>query len=247
MGERESTWPKGKRAAVSLTFDDARLTQPDVGHAILDEYGVKGTFYVTPEHVLKRLDAWKAAVAAGHEIGNHTISHPCSGNFPWARNNALEDYTLERMEDELLGANAEIEKMLGIVPTTFAYPCGQTFVGRGENLRSYVPLVAKHFRVGRHAFSEIANDPSVCDLAQVTSIDLDRRRPDEALRTIETAAAEGRWLVLFAHEVASEGRQAVPLETLEAVCRYCTQPDHGIWIDTVANVGDYVRRMRTDA
>src|SRR5215467_12927366 len=62
-------WPAGKKAAISLTFDDARLSQVDVGTALLDKYGVKATFFVVPSGVEQRLDGWKKAVANGHEIG----------------------------------------------------------------------------------------------------------------------------------------------------------------------------------
>jgi hypothetical protein len=47
--------------------------------------------------------------------------------------------------DELLAANETLEELLGVRPRTFAYPCGQRFVGAGENTRSYVPVVARHF------------------------------------------------------------------------------------------------------
>src|SRR3954452_21298944 len=41
-------WPTG-RAAVSLSFDDARTSQVDEGLAALKKMGVKVTFFVTPE------------------------------------------------------------------------------------------------------------------------------------------------------------------------------------------------------
>jgi peptidoglycan/xylan/chitin deacetylase (PgdA/CDA1 family) len=124
-------WPNGKRAAVSLSFDDARVSQIDTGLALLDRQHVKATFFVQTENIRKRLDGWKKAVADGHEIGNHSKTHPCTANYSFSRANALEDYTLEMMAAQLDGANAEIESLLGVKPRTFAYPCGQKFVGRG--------------------------------------------------------------------------------------------------------------------
>src|SRR5437016_1452750 len=97
------TWPGGARAAVSLSFDDARPSQAERGIPLLDRLGMRATFFVSPERVLDPAP-WKRAAQAGHEIGNHSMTHPCSGNFPWSRDNALEDYTLERMEKELLDA-----------------------------------------------------------------------------------------------------------------------------------------------
>ena len=104
------SWPNGKQIAVSLTFDDARKSQVDVGTALLNEYDVKATFYLVPGQVKERLEGWRSATASGHEMGNHSLFHPCSGNFPWARKKAIEDYTLDKMKKELLEANqASIE------------------------------------------------------------------------------------------------------------------------------------------
>ena len=80
------TWPDGKKAAVSLSFDDARLSQVDTGIPVLDEFEVKATFYLSVEAMRERLDGWKKAAANGHEIGNHSMTHPCSGNFAWVPN-----------------------------------------------------------------------------------------------------------------------------------------------------------------
>src|SRR5262245_30961551 len=82
-------WPHGARAALSLTFDDARESQLDVGVPLLAKHEARVTFYLTANALRGRGDAWKRAAASGHELGNHTLVHPCSGNFPWARARAL--------------------------------------------------------------------------------------------------------------------------------------------------------------
>lgn len=240
-------WPEGKRAAVSLTFDDARVSQVEQGVPILDAYGVKATFYVSPSGVERRLAAWKEAAANGHEMGNHTLRHPCSGNFTWSRHKALEDYTLEQMGRELDEASSAIERLLGVRATTFAYTCGQTFVGRGVNTRSYVPVVAERFIVGRGAYDEAANDPAYCDLAQATGIELDGLDFEQARRLIERAAEEGRWLIFFGHDVGEPGRQTVTAATLEALCRYGNDPANRIWIDTVDAIGTYIVKQRAES
>ena len=53
-------WPNGKRAAVSLSFDDARSTQLDQGLPILNACGVKATFYVSFPPFERRIDEWRA-------------------------------------------------------------------------------------------------------------------------------------------------------------------------------------------
>jgi peptidoglycan-N-acetylglucosamine deacetylase len=237
-------WPEGKRAVVSLTFDDARLSQADVGIPLLDSYGIKATFYVSPQPLKERLPLWKQAVANGHEIGNHSLRHPCTGNFAFAREKALEDYTLRQMEQELEAANATIESALGVRPATFAYPCGQKFVGRGRHLKSYVPLVAAMFSAGRGWMDESTNDPAFCDPAQLLGMELDGLDFAQAKKIIDTAIENGAWLVFAGHEIGAGGRQTTRTDTLKAICEYARDPDNGIWIDTVENVARYVRNVR---
>jgi peptidoglycan/xylan/chitin deacetylase (PgdA/CDA1 family) len=237
-------WPQGKRAAVSLTFDDARASQLDVGVPLLDAYGFKATFYVSIEPLSKRVDSWKKVAAEGHEIGNHSMRHPCTGNFTWSRQKALEDYTLEQMAAELDQANREIERLLGVRPTTYAYPCGQKYVGRGEDTRSYVPVVAQRFAAGRGWRDEGANDPAFCDPAQLMTIELDSLTFEQLKALIEDAAGKGFWLVFCGHEIGSGGRQTVLVDTLRAFCEYAEKPANGLWVDTVANVARYVRDQR---
>jgi peptidoglycan/xylan/chitin deacetylase (PgdA/CDA1 family) len=239
------TWPEGRRAAVSLTFDDARLSQIDQGIGWLDAFGVRATFYASFAPLQQRTDLWRQAIARGHEVGNHTVNHPCSCNFGWGTPNVLEEYTLERMERELLEASDRLEELVGVRPRSFAYPCGQKYVGRGEQVRSYVPLIARHFVAGRGFRDESCNEPACCDLAQLFGVDYDRMSFAEALPWLEATARRGGWLVFVAHDMGTnEDRQGISRTALEETCRYLTDPANGFWVDTVAAIGAYVRQAR---
>ncbi len=239
-------WPDGKRAAISLSFDDARPSQVDAGLPVLDRYGVKATFYVTPSRLKERLPAWKRAAAGGHEIGNHTLTHPCTGNFEWSRNNALESFGPEQIKREILEANQAIRDQLGVTPRTFAYPCGQKFVGRGTSLSSYVPLVAELFLAGRGWLDEASNDPLFCDLAQTLAVEADNHDFEQIRPLIEQAVRQGRWLILAGHDIGVDDKpQTTRVSLIESVCKYARDPDHGIWIDTVAKVATYVAGLRS--
>jgi peptidoglycan/xylan/chitin deacetylase (PgdA/CDA1 family) len=238
------TWPDGKRVALSLSFDDGRTSQVEGGTALLDRHGVKATFYVTPAAVERRLAGWRQAVASGHEIGNHSLTHPCSGNFPWSRGRALEDYTLERMRTELVGANARIRDLLGVTPVSFAYPCGQTFVGRGRATESYVPVAAELFATSRGWLDEAPNDPSYVDFAQITGIESDGKDFVAIRPILENAARTGFWVVLAGHEMADRGGQTTELSMLDELLRYATDPANGVWIAPVGTVAEYVRARR---
>ena len=242
MDPRPFSWPNGKRAALSICFDDARPSQIDNGADVFTRYGLTGSFYVLPGMVRSRLNDWKRLVAAGHEVGNHTVTHPCSGNFSFSRRNALEYYTLERLErDEILAANDALENLLGVRPRTFAYPCAQRFVGVGEQTQSYVPLIARHFTVGRGGFDEVPNDPTICDLAQITSLDMDGASPERMRSLVQWALDEGRWLVLSGHDVAESVSQAVSPKSLDVLCRYADELEAELWVATVITIGSFLR------
>lgn len=237
-------WPNGKKMAVSLTFDDARVSQVDRGIPLLDKYGVKATFYALPEALQERMGAWEKAIKAGHEIGNHTLRHPCTGNFTWSRHKALENYTLPEMGTELDSANKVIYKLVGAEPVSFAYPCGQKFVGRGAMTKSYIPLISAKFETGRGWYDEGTNDPDFCDLSQLTGMELDGKSFGDIMKIIESAKVDGRWLILVGHETAEDGFQTSKLSTLEAICKYAANPANGIWIDNVHNIASYIIKKR---
>lgn len=238
-------WPEGKVFAVSLTFDDARPSQVEGGTAVLDQYGVKGTFYVLPGPVKQHLEGWKKAAANGHEIGNHSFNHPCTGNFPWAREKALENFTLEQMRTELTQANKEIETLLGVKPSVFAYPCGQTFIGRGKGTKSYVPVVAELFLTGRGWLDEGPNDPSFCDFAQLTGMEMDGKNFDAILPILESAKKNGQWVVLAGHEMGESGEQTTRLTMIRELIAYAQDPGNGIWIAPVGTIASYVQQQKS--
>ncbi len=237
-------WPQGKQIAVSLSFDDARLSNVDEGTKLLDEYNIKATFFVVPSSVKQRMEGWKKAVANGHEIGNHSVYHPCSGNFPWARDKALEEYSLEKMRAELLEGNKMVYDLLGVKPQVFAYPCGQKFVGRGVNTKSYVPVVAELFLAGRGWLDEAPNDPGYCDMAQLTGMEMDGKSFEQILAIFENAKLHGQWVVLAGHETSESGNQTTRLSMLKKLCEYAQDPANGIWIAPVGTVAKYIQNQK---
>ena len=62
---------------IALTFDDG--PHPRVTNKILDvlsKYGVRATFFMVGENVKNYPDTAKRVAREGHEIGNHTYTHP---------------------------------------------------------------------------------------------------------------------------------------------------------------------------
>ncbi len=72
--------PTNKKA-IALTFDDGPdpIYTPKI-LAVLAKYNVKATFFLVGEQTQRNLALVKKILAAGHEIGSHTMTHPDSNN-----------------------------------------------------------------------------------------------------------------------------------------------------------------------
>jgi len=242
-------WPANKKMALSLTFDDAKVSQIDSGIPILDKYNVKATFYVSLDNLPTRLDGWEKALKNGHEIGNHSTRHSCSINYGFKHIKSLENLSLSEMQDDLNTENQAIKKLLGVQPVSFAYPCGETNIGQGLNTKSYIPLVAATFESGGLASTEGFIDPAFCDLAQLRTAELDNKSFDKIVGLIEYAKETGKWLILTGHEIGDEQNNGYKdlissRATIEAICKYAKDPSNGIWIDNVNNITSYIKEKR---
>ena len=236
-------WPGGAKMALSLSFYDGCSSQVTHAVPVLDSLNAKATFYAQPDNLLEELELWQQAAAAGHEFGNHTVGHPCTGNFAWVRYDGvvLESYDLDRMRSEILQANDEIEKLLGVRPVSFAYPCGQTYVGRGKNTKSYVPLVAELFQTGRRWLDETSNAPEHFDTAQVMAMRMDGEDFDAVHRMIERTKRSENWLVLAGHSVG-DSPYRTNLDMLRALVVYAQDPNNGVWLAPVSEVASFIAK-----
>jgi peptidoglycan/xylan/chitin deacetylase (PgdA/CDA1 family) len=61
---------------LALTFDDGPSPQTPAILDVLAEHDAKGTFFVLGESIEGREDILARTAGEGHEVGNHTFSHP---------------------------------------------------------------------------------------------------------------------------------------------------------------------------
>ncbi len=80
---------------------------------ILDKYNVKTTFFLVGSWVDKYPDMLREIVARGHEIGNHSDSHP-----------HMSQLTEDSIRKELRMMSDKVEKLTGVRPTLFRPPYG---------------------------------------------------------------------------------------------------------------------------
>jgi chitin deacetylase len=64
-------------SVVALTFDDGPSSEyTEEVLSVLAEHGVRATFFVTGQALEENMAAAQRIVAEGHELGNHSYSHP---------------------------------------------------------------------------------------------------------------------------------------------------------------------------
>ena len=193
-------WPAGKTCAVSLTYDDGLESQILNAALDLDQRGMKGTFFIVgaAQSVSQSPKAWAALVAHGHELGAHTMTHPCGGSAGGfkAPQDRLEAYDLKRMATEL-DQNIQVLHALGApAPYTFAYPCGQDWVG--EDHSSYRPLVDERGIQNR------AVDTQSVDLLNTSAYNPAGISVPMLKAVVDDVRSDGGWLVFMFHGVGGD-------------------------------------------
>jgi peptidoglycan/xylan/chitin deacetylase (PgdA/CDA1 family) len=122
------------RGTVVLTYDDALPSQLDHALPALDVAGLKATFFLSG---VREADVprWRAAARRGHELGNHTIFHPCAAaKFPADPRFTSEAYTPASMLREIAQQNVLLRALDGRVRHGFATPCGEHLAGGQDYL-----------------------------------------------------------------------------------------------------------------
>jgi peptidoglycan/xylan/chitin deacetylase (PgdA/CDA1 family) len=240
-GQSRGPW-QGKKCAVVLTYDDALNVHLDKVIPLLDSAGLKGTFYISGSFpgFCDRLDDWKAAARSGHELGNHTLFHPCDGTAPqreWVEADYdLSTYTLKRMIDEVAATNTLLKAVDGMNQRTFAYPCGDMLAGG----QSYVQHIRDNF-VGARGVTMTSQRKDAIDPYNVGCFMANGQPGDQLVSQVKQAMADHALLVFLFHGVGGEHAINEPAADHHSLVAFLKQQEGDIWIATMRDVCAYVR------
>ena len=232
-------WPEETQCAISLTFDDGLQSQLAIAVPQMEARGFRGTFYLNPrgDDWQERLAAWQPIQGAGHEIGNHTIAHPCSLNTT----PVLQSWTLAQIEDDI----AEAQRRLDLAfpdqgARSFAYPCYESDVGRGPTRQSYVPVVARYFPAARAKGESVrGNHPLHADLHRLSSWGGERMSVWDMVGLVEQCLVEGWWGVFTFHGV-DQGHLPISEHDLCGLLDYLARNRERIWTAPLVDVAQFV-------
>jgi peptidoglycan/xylan/chitin deacetylase (PgdA/CDA1 family) len=185
---------------VSFTFDDAPVSSCREGAAILEEYGVRGTYYIcaggcgalSPSGPLASADDIEALLARGHEIGCHTYSHP-----------AVSTLSRRELAGEIDRNRAGLEGICaGLVPRNFAFPYGDVSFGAKRYLER---------RFDSCRSSRFGLNIGTIDLGALRSWPLENASINRAriMKLVDETVRRQGWLIFNSHGVDKTPRRFV--------------------------------------
>jgi peptidoglycan/xylan/chitin deacetylase (PgdA/CDA1 family) len=129
-------WKKESGDWTIVTFDDGLVSDFDIAYRILQEHGVKATFFVTVSKIgktgyLLRTHLQDMA-ACGMEVGSHGMTH-----------SYLTTMAPDRVRQEIVESKERLQQMLGVPVQSFA-PVGGLY-------QSWMPKLARD--TGYHSFA----------------------------------------------------------------------------------------------
>jgi peptidoglycan/xylan/chitin deacetylase (PgdA/CDA1 family) len=239
----QTAWPKGKIAAIVLTYDDALHSQLDVAVPQLDAAGFKGTFFLDGDIKPADMLRWRSVQRSGHELGNHSLFHPCPrAMLPDRKQYLTDNYDVDRMLGEIAVMNNVLFGIDGALARTYSVPCSQMLVGGVDYTDALRRSgLVKYVRTGGDQYRSVVTDFAKLDLFQVPSygpVDkpdgatliayVERVRAAKGLGVLQFHGTGGDYL-----EVTAEAHQ----QLLDWLHRH---PE--IWVARFQDAMDYVSR-----
>jgi peptidoglycan-N-acetylglucosamine deacetylase len=233
---------KGKKCAVVLTYDDG--LDVDITNALpaLDSLGLKATFYIAnyQGRLQSQIPAWRAAAAKGHELGNHTLFHPCEGGRPGrefvSADYDMNNYSMRRITNEILAMNAVLTAIDGKTNRTFAFPCGDNKV----HDTAYIDSLRKDLTGARGVVGTIPTIENI-DLYNLPGYGVMNNSGESMIQWVKEAEAKQGLLVIIFHGVGGGHDLNVSLSAHSQLLHYLKQHEKNIWITPMVEVAAFIR------
>jgi peptidoglycan/xylan/chitin deacetylase (PgdA/CDA1 family) len=244
FSDAQNVW-NNKKCAIVLTYDDALNVHLDNAIPLLDSLGLKGTFYLSAfmPGCKNRLEHWKLAAKNGHELGNHTLFHPCIGNTPgraWvSAERDLSRYTLDRFVDEIRMTNVFLQALDGKTQRTFAYPCGDTLA---QN-QSVITKITSDFASARGVKGEMLSI-KYNKLYNAGSYMINGESSAQLIALVKEAIRTNSALVFMFHGVGGEHGLNVGLKEHRDLLKFLKANEKDIWTTTFIELTEFMKKAQ---
>jgi len=238
-------WPNGTKAAFCLTYDDGLSSHISTVVPLLKKYRFKATFYPTlaSSSIKLEMEKWKSLVKDGHELGNHTVYHPCrKSEAEWVKDYLdLDKYTIEQILAEIEVANTFLQALDGKKTRTFAYPCTHMYAG-GLSFKDSVAHYATAARGGFYDPPEPLN-PQDIDIYNAPAWGPNNNSSKDLIGYIKSILEKGTLGSFIFHGVG-EGPMIVSKEDHETMLKFLDAHRNEIWVTTFQEATDYLISYR---
>lgn len=233
-------WPNGAKAAVCFTYDDALDSHLDVAVPQLDTFGFKGTFYCTGSSVNlnNRMSEWRQIAQNGHELGNHTLFHPCDGEqFDWVKPEYdLNRYSARQLLEELRTANTLLKAIDGKKKRSFAYTCSNYMAGG----KDFTGEIDSMFSAARRE-GPIPETMEEYKVFKAPSWMVEDNKTEELIGYVEEAKTNGTIAVFMFHNVGG-GYLNVGAKEHHELLQYLDEHRDEFYIATFLEVMEYIKQ-----
>lgn len=234
-----------KSCAVVLTYDDAINAHLDNAIPALDSLKLKGTFYLigSSEVLNKRMAEWRLAAKHGHELGNHTMFHPCNGgaggrSFVTPEID-LRKYTVSRAVNEIKATNILLKAIDGKNKRTFAYPCGDRKIGD-----VYFYHMLKDDFVAARGTDDGMQTAAQVKLDDINCYAIDGQSAQYMIDLVKKAQQTHALLVFLFHGVGGGHDLNVGLKEHSQLLHYLKAHEKEIWIAPMVDVAEKIRNFQ---
>jgi len=237
-----------KQCAVVLTYDDAINIDLDNVVPALDSLKLKGTFYIigSSDVVAKRMNEWRLASKHGHELGNHTLYHPCDGSKPGrgfvTPATDLSKYSVAREVSEARVNNTLLKAIDGKDLRTFAYPCGDTKIG---DYFFYNDLRQEF--VGARGVSSGLQRIDQVNLDDINCYSINGQDATYMIDLVKKAMQTHTLLVFLFHGVGGGHSLNVDLHQHSLLLHFIKQHEKEIWVAPMVDVAGYIKNQQAIA
>ena len=247
---KEFSWPNGTLGAVTLSYDDAIRNHYEYVAPSLDRNALRATFYVTIDRAgfTQNPQVWRRVARVGHELGNHSLFHPCRKEHPdehtWLPDEYnLCDYTARRWLREMLVANFALQLIDGKTERTFGNTCCDNYIGRADDKLCLEQLVPQLFVAARGEFLSKTIDPSRVNFANLGHYSGDRKTFERLRNEIESAVREGKWIFYMFHGVGKVTHSLyIEKGEHDKLLKYLGENKHRIWTAPAVDVVKYIKQ-----
>ncbi|MDA3929758.1 MAG: polysaccharide deacetylase family protein [Prolixibacteraceae bacterium] len=242
--EAESNW-NDKKCAVVLTYDDGLNVHIDKVVPVLDVANFKATFYIPGNAATlhDRINDWRSIAENGHELGNHTLFHPCAGKSKgreWVDSNFdMDNYSIAEIVAEIKLANTLLYAIDGKTNRTFAYTCGDMSVGDS----SFVHLIEPEFIAARGVSSKMESYGQV-EQMDIGAYAVNGESADDLIALVNQAMKEEKLLVFLFHGVGGEHSMNIDEKEHNKLINYLKKNEESIWVSSLSNVAEYLDEFK---